>query len=104
MLFSEALFNFTDDQLQTVPGIARLVDNKRLQCPTSRTHTCVHMRTRAYARTLSQAEEAGAATTFCVDGRVAVEKNPVRFINAARSKELLAGHVNIAELATRHLK
>ncbi|CAE6929823.1 Dnajc2 [Symbiodinium natans] len=49
-LREEALFNFTDDQLQT-------------------------------------AEEAGAATTFCVDGRVAVEKNPVRFINAARSKE-----------------
>jgi len=36
---------------------------------------------------LTIAEEAGAATTFCVDGRVAVEQNPVRFINAARTKE-----------------
>ena len=36
-----------------------------------------------------QAEQAGAATTFCVDGRVAVEKNPVRYINAARTKEQL---------------
>ncbi|CAE7388253.1 Dnajc2 [Symbiodinium sp. CCMP2592] len=49
-LREEALFNFTDEQLQT-------------------------------------AEQAGAATTFCVDGRVAVEKNPVRFVNAARTKE-----------------
>ncbi|CAE7569392.1 Dnajc2 [Symbiodinium sp. KB8] len=49
-LREEALFNFTDEQLQT-------------------------------------AEQAGAATTFCVDGRVALEKNPVRFVNAARTKE-----------------
>ncbi|CAE7713520.1 Dnajc2 [Symbiodinium pilosum] len=49
-LREEALFNFTDEQLQT-------------------------------------AEEAGAATTFCVDGREKAEKNPVRFINAARTPE-----------------
>lgn len=34
-----------------------------------------------------QAEKAGAATTFCVDGREAADKNPTRYINAARTQE-----------------
>eukprot|EP00440_Ansanella_granifera_P008968 gb/GFBE01009719.1/.p1 GENE.gb/GFBE01009719.1/~~gb/GFBE01009719.1/.p1 ORF type:complete len:362 (+),score=39.74 gb/GFBE01009719.1/:1-1086(+) len=36
---------------------------------------------------LQQVSDAGAATTFCIDGQQAVEKNPARFINAARKKE-----------------
>lgn len=36
---------------------------------------------------LVAAEKAGAATTFCIDGRETPETNPVRFINAARSQE-----------------
>eukprot|EP00913_Durusdinium_trenchii_P023715 g22275.t1 len=36
---------------------------------------------------LLSAEKAGAATTFCIDGRETADTNPARFINAARSKE-----------------
>ena len=36
---------------------------------------------------LMAAEKAGAATTFCIDGRGKADENPTRFINAARSKE-----------------
>lgn len=39
-----------------------------------------------------KAEKAGAATTFCIDGRETADKNPTRYINAARTQEQLIWH------------
>jgi hypothetical protein len=44
-----------------------------------------------------QAEKAGAATTFCIDGRETAEKNPTRYINAARSKEPLGSFFRVVQ-------
>ena len=72
-LREEGLFNFTDDQLMAVGQIPFLCF---LGLSFS---TCLESR--------PQAEKAGAATTFCVDGREAADKNPTRYINAARTQE-----------------
>ena len=49
-------------------------------------------------KAFAKAEEAGAATTFCVDGREKAEKNPVRFINAARTPEPLVSYGQLHEV------
>eukprot|EP00438_Fugacium_kawagutii_P029891 Skav200708 [mRNA] locus=scaffold2650:62380:63053:- [translate_table: standard] len=61
-LREEALFNFTDEQL---------------------------VKARSQRSFQKEAEKAGAANTFCIDGREAAEKNPTRYINAARTPESL---------------
>ena len=50
--------------------------------------------------TICEAEKAGAATTFCIDGRETAEKNPTRYINAARSKEPLASGIQSSSAET----
>ena len=74
-LREEPLFNFTDDQLKAAGSSPQL--------------TASHGRLQGFRALAVQteAEDAGAATTFCIDGREAAEKNPTRFINAAHSKE-----------------
>lgn len=85
-LREEGLFNFTDDQLMAVGHLQKLLEDLfensflSLVCDVFFWPLFLNM-------SRPQAEKAGAATTFCIDGREAADKNPTRYINAARTQE-----------------